>query len=247
MHNINDSYFDGEYKNVWRNLIPEGLTKAEVEFLIGQAELVAGNKVLDLMCGYGRHALALARKGMLVTAVDNLADYTGEIKDIAGKEDLPVEVLQTDVIELRPSGRYNLVICLGNCLSFFNLDESAMLFSIVSSSLNPGSKFIFNSWTIAEIAIKEFSSKKWSYVGETKYLVDCQYLFSPTRIETESIFITPDGKTEIKNGIDYIYSFSEMEAMLKQSGLRIKDTWSIPGRKKFSLGDPRIYVVAEKI
>jgi hypothetical protein len=47
-------------------------------------------------------------------------------------------------------------------------------------------------------------------------------------------------------GIDYIYSLDETEALLNKSGLVINETWSIPGKKKFALGEPRIYIVAEK-
>ena len=35
--------------------------------------------------------------------------------------------------------------------------------------------------------------------------------------------------------------------MLSRSGLGVKEIWSIPGKKKFTLGEPRIYIVAEKI
>ena len=75
MGNINDTYFDGQYKEIWRAMTPEQLTNKEVEFMISWFQLQKGSRVLDLMCGYGRHALALARKRMEVVAVDNLADY----------------------------------------------------------------------------------------------------------------------------------------------------------------------------
>ena len=58
--------------------------------------------------------------------------------------------------------------------------------------------------------------------------------------------ITPDGKSEIKAGVDYIYSLNEMEKMMNQTGLLLKEVYSIPGRKKFTLGEPRAYLVAEK-
>ena len=47
-------------------------------------------------------------------------------------------------------------------------------------------------------------------------------------------------------GIDYIYSVNEMEAMLKNAGLSLKEVYSIPGKKKFTIGDPRAYIIAEK-
>jgi hypothetical protein len=70
--------------------------------------------------------------------------------------------------------------------------------------------------------------------------------FSPTRMEFDSIIITPDGQREHKKGVDYIYSLNEMEAMLQEAGLQLKEVYSIPGRKKFTLGEPRAYLVAQK-
>ena len=33
MKNINDNYFDGVYKDVWRGFIPDILTQREVDFI----------------------------------------------------------------------------------------------------------------------------------------------------------------------------------------------------------------------
>jgi cyclopropane fatty-acyl-phospholipid synthase-like methyltransferase len=244
--NINNSFFDGYYKDIWRSIIPEALTKAEVEYLVSEAGLKTGSRVLDLMCGYGRHALSLARLGIHVRAVDNLAEYINEIKELAEKENLPIETFQEDVILFEIEDKYDLVICMGNSVSFFNKEDSEKLFCRISNNLKKNGKFIFSSWMIAEIAIKQFKEKSWSYVGDIKYLADSKYLFWPSRIESESTFIAPDGKTERKIGIDYIYSLGETEAMLNKSGLRLSEIWSIPGKKKFTLGEPRIYFVAEK-
>src|ERR1043166_9101698 len=219
--NINDSFFDGNYKDIWRSIIPEALTKAEVDFLIQESNLKDGNKVLDLMCGYGRHSLALARKVIEVTAIDNLPVYIREIKGIAEKENLPVSAFQQNVIQFQPQKQYDLVICMGNSLSFFNWEDSIKLFSMIASCLEKGRKFISNTWMITEIVLKQFKEKIWNYAGETKFLADSKFLFFPTRIEAESIFIAPDGKTEVKKGIDFIYSLNEMENLHKQSGFTI--------------------------
>ena len=75
MENVNNTYFDGYYKEIWRSYIPPELTVKETDFMIRHFNLQPGNKVLDIMCGYGRHAIALAEKGISVTAVDNLSEY----------------------------------------------------------------------------------------------------------------------------------------------------------------------------
>ncbi len=245
--NINNSFFDGYYKEIWRSIIPEALTKAEVDFLIEESKLGVGSKVLDLMCGYGRHTLALARKGIEVTAVDNLEDYINEVKEIGDKENLPITCRKVDVIEYKPKEIFDLVICLGNNLSFFNEEETEKLFLMIGEHTKCGGMFIANSWTIAEIVFKNFTAKSWSEIKGLKYLVDSKFFFSPARIEVKTTIIPTDGQEEIKNAIDYIYSLNEIEAMLKKSGFVMKEVWSIPGKKKFTLGELRAYIVAVKM
>lgn len=247
MANINDHFFDGYYKEIWKTLIPAELTVKEVDFMLSYFNLQPGNNVLDLMCGYGRHALALSRKGIAVTAIDNLRDYIREICETVDAENLPVKAVQEDVLEYHTRETFDLAICMGNSLNFFDENETIKLFKNVSRQLNKGGYLLINSWSFAEIAIKIFKEKSWSQVGDQKFLTDSKFLFHPTRIETESTIIFHDGKMEHKTGIDYIFSINEMERMLGDAGLKITEIFSIPGKKKFILGEPRAYLVATHI
>ena len=44
--NINNSFFDGYYKDIWRHIFPEKTTLAEVDFIISDGKLNAGNSCL---------------------------------------------------------------------------------------------------------------------------------------------------------------------------------------------------------
>ena len=246
MPNINDSYFDGSYKEMWRTIIPEELTVKEVDFMLSYFKLQPESKVLDLMCGYGRHAIALSKKGIAVTAIDNLSDYINEIKQVVEAENLPVNAIQADVTKFTTNDKFDVAIIMGNSLNFFDADDTVKLLANVSSHLKPGGHLLINSWTIAEIAIKNFKEKGWTNIGEMKFLVDNKFLFQPSRIEAESTMIAPDGNVEVKNGVDYIFSLNEIEAMLQKTGFTLTEVYSIPGKKKFIIGEPRAYIVAEK-
>jgi 2-polyprenyl-3-methyl-5-hydroxy-6-metoxy-1,4-benzoquinol methylase len=244
--NINDHFFDSPYKDIWKSVIPNDLTVKEVDFMIPFFKLDSSSHVLDLMCGYGRHAIALAQKGITVTAVDNLQDYIEEIKELVKKESLPLTAVKQNVLQFSTDQKFDLVICMGNSLNFFNAADTSALLHSISSFLKPGGHLLINSWSVAEIAIKNFKEKTWSTVGETKFLTESKYLFHPTRIETDSIMISPDGKTESRKGIDYIFTIGEMENMMQKAGLHLEEVYSIPGKKKFMLGEPRAYFVATK-
>ncbi len=70
------------------------------------------------MCGYGRHSIGLARKGMQVTAVDNLEEYIEEIQKISSEENLSLNAIQSDVLNYKSFQEFDLAICMGNSLNF---------------------------------------------------------------------------------------------------------------------------------
>lgn len=247
MANINDIFFDGNYKQIWKTIIPEELTVKEIDFILSYFNLQKGDKVLDLMCGYGRHAIALAKKELVVNAVDNLGDYIDEIKQIAQKENLPITSIKADIGNYKSGDTFDLAICMGNSLQFFDEAGVTQILTNTAAQLKQGGHLLINSWSIAEIAIKNFQGKSWSEIGEFKFLTDSKYHLYPSRIEIATSIIAPDGSAEEKIAIDYIYSINEMEAMLKKAGFQLKESYSIPGRKKFTIGEPRVYFVAKKL
>ncbi len=47
-----------------------------------------------------------------------------------------------------------------------------------------------------------------------------------------------------KKGLIIFILLSEMETMLNNAGLIFKEVYSIPGKKKFTVGEPRAYIIA---
>lgn len=246
MGNVNNSYFDGHYKDIWRNIVPAELTIKETDFIVSHFNLNPANKVLDIMCGYGRHAIALAKRGISVTAVDNLDEYINEIQEIAVNDQLPILAVKADIARYEANDIFDVAICMGNSLCFFDRKDSLRLLKMVAEHLNPGGHFFINTWMLAEIAFNNFREKAWTDVGDLKFITESKYFFQPSRIETEHLILSPDGKKETKKAIDYIYSIAETEQLLNEAGFVMKEVYSIPGRKKFTLGEPRAYIIAEK-
>jgi cyclopropane fatty-acyl-phospholipid synthase-like methyltransferase len=242
----NSTLFKSFYKEVWRKMIPPGLSEAEVEFIEDVAHLKPGNSVMDIMCGYGRHALPLAKKGYNVSAIDNLPDYIDEINEIASKEGLSVQGELADVTVANFSGTYDCVLSMGNYFSTFDLPTAERVLNKINQCLKTGGALIINSWMIAEIAIKHFQQKTWLYVDEFKYLLDNKYLFSPTRMETDHIVINSDGETQVLKGVDYIFTFAELDAMLNKTGFKMTEVYSTPRKRKYKFGDSTAYIVATK-
>ncbi len=90
-----------------------------VDRLLGEAHFGAA---LDAATGIGRHALALARRGAAVTALDASPEMMAVARGRAVAEQLPITFLQASLSQPLPlaDGRFDLAIC---ALAFCHLPE----------------------------------------------------------------------------------------------------------------------------
>ena len=84
------TFFEGLPQLAWKQNQDDEYTEWEVDFLADVLELTPGSRVLDVMAGYGRHALPLARRGYELTGVDISEEYGREFEKVAQAEQLPV-------------------------------------------------------------------------------------------------------------------------------------------------------------
>lgn len=244
--NINDSFFNGIYQKVWKQLVPPGITKKEADFIVDVAQLKPGQLVLDVMCGYGRHALELSRCGMLVTAVDNLPAYIAEIRQKAAEENLSVSAILSGALQMSLQGRYDAAICMGNSFAFFNRKDAGVLLQKIAKHLNTGGVLMINSWMIAEIAIRHFKEVQEYALPDYQYELQYQFAFHPNRIISRQTITGKNGQTETINGVDYIYSLDELQTMFAEAGLSTIAVYSNPSKKPFAIGDGSAYIIAKK-
>lgn len=101
-----------------RNAFTKG-TEQEVDFLWDALRLAPGSRVLDVGCGPGRHALALARRGIDVLGTDRSEEFLALAREAAEHESLPARFECGDVRELSVENEFDAVICL--CQGGFGL------------------------------------------------------------------------------------------------------------------------------
>ena len=114
-------------------------TEQEVEFLVEALGVAPGQRVLDVGCGPGRHALALARRGIEVVGVDLSPDFVALAREAAAAERLPVTFQELDVRDLAFDAEFDAAVCL--CQGGFGLlgghDDPGVIGRIVRA-VRPG-------------------------------------------------------------------------------------------------------------
>lgn len=114
-------------------------TEQEVDFLVDVLALAPGHRVLDVGCGPGRHALALARRGIDVLGVDASPEFVSLARDAAAAEELDAEFEVLDVRELAFDAEFDGAICL--CQGGFGLlggRDEVDVFGRIVRAVRPG-------------------------------------------------------------------------------------------------------------
>src|SRR4051794_22852726 len=92
-----------------RNAFTYG-TEQEVDHLVARLDLRAGDRVLDLGCGPGRHALALARRRIEVVGVDHSEEFVALAREAAHAEELNARFERADVRALDKHHEFDAVV-----------------------------------------------------------------------------------------------------------------------------------------
>ena len=102
--------------------------------------------VLDIGAGTGRNALALARRGHPVDALEMSGGFAELLREQARKETLSIRVIQQEITaarELLPRD-YRLIVVSEVASDFRSTDELRALFEIAAECLLPGGHLVMN-------------------------------------------------------------------------------------------------------
>lgn len=243
-----EDFFTGINCEVWEKAIPIDITVQEVDFLLGELNLQPGEYILDIPCGYGRHSIELAKRGYHVTGVDISETFIKSLSGRISSESLNINAIHADILSVKLNKSFSAAICLGNSFGYFSIDKMGLFVEKVSACLSPGSKFVINSGMIAECILPNFLN----YAQNKTYTVDTISMeVTNTYCANESYMTSKlrykrDGKSEEHSFKHYVLTLGEVIRLLKSHGLRTTATYGSTAKANFKLGDPQVYIVAEK-
>jgi ubiquinone/menaquinone biosynthesis C-methylase UbiE len=155
------SYFDAQYLLEYEPIFSPARDRADVARLIELLGLSAGERLLDVPCGQGRHAHLLAEAGFDVTGLD----YSRHLLDIAKERGTAANLryAQGDMRALpaKWTGRFAAVLNLFTSFGFF-LDptDDVRVIREFARVLRPGGVLVWHGGSRDGVMAK-FLSRDW--------------------------------------------------------------------------------------
>lgn len=100
-------------------------------------------RVLDLGCGLGNLAIAAARQGAQVLALDASTAAIEFLGERARREGLPIETQYADLAAYAPAGQHDCVVSIG-MLMFLPCETAYALLARAQTAVVPGGTMILN-------------------------------------------------------------------------------------------------------
>jgi len=241
------AFFDDDYLRIYRAMISPGMTAAEVDFLAAALAPRAGGEILDLACGYGRHAIGLARRGYRMVGVDFHGGYLAAAERDAADAGVSVRWIQADMRELPFGAVFDAAYSYFTSFGYFTDAENERVLAGVARALRPGGRFLLDVMNRDRI-LTHPQERVWNPLGDGSLLMEETSLdLRRSLVLNRQIHVTPQTGAQItKESALRAYTCAELEALCARHGLRVREVWGGADRSAYTTESRRLILLAAR-
>lgn len=177
-----------------------------------------GGDLLDVPCGFGRHAIPLAAAGYRVVGVDRSRPLLDEARRRADGARWP-KLVQADYRKL-PFGeeRFDAAVCLFSSLGYLGDEEDTKALAEIGRVLRPDGRLVIELFH-RDLLVAAFREQEWSLLGEGRLLLE-QRTFDPVGgvAQVTQTLVETGGERESRTFSVRVYTATELLAMLERAG-----------------------------
>ncbi len=206
----------------WENLAEVLFTRRrweqaenEIGQLIALLNMTGDEKILDIPCGTGRHALELTRRGFDVTGVDRTASYLDEARRRADDENLKVQWVHDDMRSFERPGEFDVVLNMYTSFGYFEdtADDRAAARGFFDA-LRPGGRLVMEMHGKENLAAG-FHARDWVELDEGRILLEERAIIDDwRRVRNRWIVYHDGGRYEIEFSLR-LYGAAELVELLR--------------------------------
>jgi ubiquinone/menaquinone biosynthesis C-methylase UbiE len=188
---------------------------------LGAARLAGcpeGGDLLDVPCGFGRHAIALAGAGYRVVGVDRSQALLAEATRRAGEVEWPT-LVRADYRELPFADEsFDAAINLFTSLGYLGDEEDTRALGEIARVLRPGGRLVVEIMP-RDLLVRRFTEQDWRALGGGRLLLE-QRTFDAAAgiVQTTQTLIETNGERDSRTFSLRVYTATELMAMLLAAG-----------------------------
>lgn len=239
-------FFDAGYVAALREEKPLRQTRREVAFVLRSLRPPAGARILDLPCGYGRHAALLARRGFHVVGVDLSRAMLAEARR-RFTEGPRLRFRRADMRCITFREEFYAVINLYTSFGYFTPAQNEAVLRRMARALRPGGRLLVDHRDPAYDA--GLPRRLWYRTGKRRFVLEDRRFDARTRMTDSTQLIIVTGRRWVAHRSLRFQEFSlpQWRRMLRRVGLRFLRAYSgYDGRRHRAGATGRLIVVAEK-
>lgn len=238
------TFFTAPVMCFWEAAVPPTATAAEVAFIVRHIAARPPASIVDVPCGSGRHALALAKLGFAVTGIDLSEASLSRAEELARSAGVSVRCVRSNMLELDVAAPSDAILCLGNSLGYFEPPLTQHLFRKFAAALRVGGRLIVDTSICAESALPIAAERTFSFPGGS-YEQDISYDATQSIINTRA-WLTIDGRTHELRYRHFVMTSGELVRSVIAAGFDLCGLHGDTEDGAFGPGSPRLLLVAAR-
>ncbi|HEU4614016.1 MAG TPA: methyltransferase domain-containing protein [Kofleriaceae bacterium] len=211
--------FDEDYLRTLPFLTPQA-TQSEAEYVINAMNLAPGAQVLDLGCGYGRHAMELAARGFHVVGLDLSTPLLVRGGEEAHRRGLTINFVRGDMRELDFENQFDGVYCLFSTFGYFDDETNKKTLQNVARALKPNGKVLVEILN-RDYVIADLPTRVWWEGDGCVVLEEVELNYFSSRIQVNRSVVFDDGRQLEQEISVRAYSLHEVGKLMHAAGFRV--------------------------
>ena len=194
------------------------LAEEEVEGVIRLGWVAEESEILDMCCGPGRHALALASRGHHVIGIDRTVPYIEQARSRAADMGLDVGFEIGDARTYQNPGRFDASICLYTSFGYFEeAKEDLALLRNICVSLKAGGVFAIDM-NGKEVSARVYKGRSWEDMENGAKLLEDRTVGPDWEWIENKWTVVQDGIQKETTFRVRMYSGVELKQILREAG-----------------------------
>lgn len=236
-----EDFFNEPANRFWEAVVPPGAADEDAQGLIRALRVDPPAAILDIACGAGRHARALARHGFDVTGIDISADAIKRAGVLS--KGLSVAFVEANLLALPAIGPFDGACWMGNGFAYFGTEETLAILGALRRTMRSGATLVVESYSSAESVFADWQLEQVHHFPGGTYETRSCYDPRTARLSSDAV-LTIDGERHRLRYAHVIRTAAETARLFESAGWTVATLDAGLDGEPFTLGSPRLVLTA---